>query len=44
MFVCKDCLEGKAAHLAKLPRSFIKSRGPCEMCGYQAICEDVFIH
>lgn len=36
MFYCDEC-----RRKANWPESIFKSRGPCEVCGNMAICNDV---
>jgi hypothetical protein len=36
MFYCDTCRDKR-----NWPDGFVKSRGPCELCGKQAACSDV---
>ena len=36
MFFCDKCAEKNG-----WPTSFMRSRGPCEVCGYVAVCSDI---
>lgn len=36
MFFCGDCAENHG-----YPENFMKSHGPCEICGRTALCNDV---
>jgi len=39
MFICEDCIKptDKVKH-------YLRSRGPCEVCGIVKICWDIDIH